>query len=168
VHPRTLLARRRLYLLARAVVDRHYHRRLTLAVVASALSSSPRQLQRAYAQFGETNFQEDLTARRMGAAAQLLVEQPGIAVRDVARLVGYRQAPHFASAFRRRYGLSPARFRAVRRRALHTAAASEARRGSSVASRSGDSVSSGSAVGRRSRISVPPPARGSAVTLPPS
>jgi AraC-like DNA-binding protein len=32
-------------------------------------------------------------------------------VSDVARLVGYRQASHFAAAFRRRYGLSPARFR---------------------------------------------------------
>jgi AraC-like DNA-binding protein len=35
----------------------------------------------------------------------------------VARLVGYRQPPHFALAFRRRYGLSPARFR---ERAVHT------------------------------------------------
>jgi AraC-like DNA-binding protein len=36
-------------------------------------------------------------------------------VRDVARLVGFRQAPHFARAFRRRYGLSPASFRAEAR-----------------------------------------------------
>jgi AraC-like DNA-binding protein len=81
VRASTLSDRHRLYLLARVVVARHYRRPLTLAVVASALSSSPRQLQRA------------------------------IPVRDVARLVGYRQAPHFAGAFRRRYGLSPARFR---------------------------------------------------------
>jgi len=47
----------------------------------------------------------------MTAAAELLIEQRAIPVRDVARLVGYRQAPHFARAFRRRYGLSPARFR---------------------------------------------------------
>ena len=109
MRPDTLAARRRLYLLARVVVARHYRRRLTLPVVAGALSSSPRQLQRAYAQFGEITFHEDLLARRMAAAAQLLVEQPAIAVRDVARLVGYRQAPHFARAFRRRYGLTPAR-----------------------------------------------------------
>lgn len=107
----TLSDRHRLYLLARVVVARHYRRPLTLAVVASALSSSPRQLQRAYAQFGETTFQEDLLARRMSAAAELLIEQRAIPVRDVARLVGYRQAPHFAGAFRRRYGLPPARFR---------------------------------------------------------
>ena len=65
---------------------------LTLAVVGRALASSPRQLQRAYAQFGETSFREDLLARRMAAAAELLLEQRSIPVADVARLVGYRQA----------------------------------------------------------------------------
>ena len=107
----TLCARRRLYLLARVVVARHYGRSLTLAAVAGALASSPRQVQRAYEQFGEITFQEDLLARRMAAAAELLVEQRAIAVRDVARLVGYRQPPHFSRAFRRRYGVPPARFR---------------------------------------------------------
>lgn len=115
MQPETHRARRRLYLLARLVVARHYRRRLTLAVVARAVSSSPRQLQRAYAQFGEESFHEDLLRRRMSAAAQLLIEQPGIAVADVARLVGYSQAPHFARAFRRHYGLAPARFRAAAR-----------------------------------------------------
>ena len=41
----------------------------------------------------------------------LLAQQRWIAVDHVARLVGYSEAPHFASAFRRRYGMSPARFR---------------------------------------------------------
>ncbi len=104
-------SRRRLYLLARAVVARHYRRPLTLAAVSRALSSSPRQLQRAYAQFGGCTFSEDLRARRMTAAAELLAEQRSIPIRDVARLVGYRQAPHFARAFRLAYGLPPARFR---------------------------------------------------------
>jgi AraC-like DNA-binding protein len=111
VHARTISDRRRLYLLARVVVARHYRGQLTLAAVARALASSPRQLQRAYAQFGECTFSEDLLARRMRAGAQLLVEQRSIPVHDVARLVGYSQGPHFAHAFRRRYGMSPARFR---------------------------------------------------------
>jgi AraC family transcriptional regulator of adaptative response / methylphosphotriester-DNA alkyltransferase methyltransferase len=111
MHPDTLIARRRLYLLARVVVARHYRRDLTLALVARALSSSPRQLQRAYSQFGQLSFREDLHARRMAAAAELLLDQRSIPVRDVARLVGFSQPPHFARAFRRRYGLSPARFR---------------------------------------------------------
>jgi AraC-like DNA-binding protein len=124
VRPATLHARRRLYLLARAVVARHYSRELTLAAVARVLASSPRQLQRAYAQFGHTTFREDLTARRLAAAAELLAEQRSIPVGDVARIVGYRQRPHFSHAFSRRYGVTPARFRqralAARERAAQT------------------------------------------------
>jgi AraC-like DNA-binding protein len=112
MRPSTIDQRRRLYLQARVVVVRHYRRPLTLDAVARALASSPRQLTRVYAQFGEVTFREDLLARRLGVAAQLLIEQPAIPVRDVARLVGFSQAPHFAKAFRRRYGLTPARFRA--------------------------------------------------------
>jgi AraC family transcriptional regulator of adaptative response / methylphosphotriester-DNA alkyltransferase methyltransferase len=116
VRPDTLSERRRLYLLARVLVARHYRRALTLREVARALACSPRQLQRAYAQFGNVTFQEDLTARRMSAAAELLARQP-IPVRDVARLVGYSGGSHFARAFRRRYGLTPAHFRERARRA---------------------------------------------------
>jgi len=111
MRPDTLESRQRLFLLARVAIARHYRQDLTLTEVARAVSSSPRQLQRAYEQFSRTSFREDLTARRMAVGAQLLAEQRSIRVDDVARLVGYSQGPHFARAFRRRYGLSPARFR---------------------------------------------------------
>ncbi len=111
MRPHTLGERRRLYLLARLAVKRHYRDPLTLGMVAKALTSSPRQIQRVYAQFESGTFRDDLLARRMGAAAALL-SQPAIQVRDVARLAGYRQSPHFARAFRRHYGVSPTVFRA--------------------------------------------------------
>jgi AraC-like DNA-binding protein len=164
VQPQTLASRRRLYLLARVVVARHYRRRLTLAVVAGAVASSPRQVQRAYAQFGELSFAEDLLGRRMAAAAQLLAEQPAIPVRDVARLVGYRQAAHFAGAFRRRYGLAPARFREQAR--AYRRAASAARE-SVCEDNSEASCATVSAPGSRRRMSVPPPGAGTAAMLPP-
>jgi AraC-like DNA-binding protein len=107
----TMASRRRLYLLAQVVIARHYRRELTLEVVARGLGSSPRQLQRVFRQFGGSTFREDLLARRTAVGAQLLAQQRWIAVDHVARLVGYSEAPHFASAFRRRYGMSPARFR---------------------------------------------------------
>jgi AraC-like DNA-binding protein len=162
----TLASRRRLYLLARVIVARHYRHDLTLAAVARSLSSSPRQLQRAYAQFGELSFSEDLAARRMAAAAELLLAQRSIPVATVARLVGYRHKGHFAHAFRRRFGLSPAGFR---ERAAGYAPGERA--GPAGAARcappSAASSPSGSAPGRRSRMSVPPPVAGSAVTVPP-
>ncbi len=107
----TFRERHRLYLLARVVVARQHRRGdLTLASVARALCCSSRQVQRAYAQFGESTFHEELVARRMAAAAQLLCERD-LPIGEVMRLVGYRHPAHFAATFRRRYGLPPARFR---------------------------------------------------------
>ena len=177
----TASARHRLYLLARVVVARHYRQELTLSLVACALASSPRQLQRAYEQFGEMSFREDLLARRLSAAADLLLEQRHIRVVDVARLVGYGEgsASHFASAFKRRYGLSPGRFREVaeervrEERELQRAAQEErVARGEPLATNSlrptsSSPISTASAPGKRRRIKVPPPGADSAVMVPP-
>jgi len=170
VRSETFESRRRLYLQARAIVARHYRRRLTLGVLAVALASSPRELQRAYAEFGSLTFREDLQGRRLRAAAELLAEQPSIPVAVVARLVGYSQAPHFGRVFGARFGLPPGRFR---EQALLAGAQSP----SSPAEASGPPLSCVSSPGKRSpagsvpgsprRISVPPPGAASAVTLPP-
>ena len=74
---------------------RHYRKPLTITAVARVLSVSPRQLQRAYARFGEGTFREDLIAARMRNAARVLAEYPAIPISDVGRLVGYSQGPHF-------------------------------------------------------------------------
>jgi AraC-like DNA-binding protein len=123
VRATTLPARRRLYEQARAIVAERHTQALTLPEVAQALACSPRALQRAYAQCASESFSEELRTRRMSAAAELLATQPAIAVADVARRVGLGHAPHFADAFRRRYGLAPAEFR----RAGRSAAARSAR-----------------------------------------
>ena len=99
-----------LYVHARAIVERHYRRPLTLPSVARALSTSPRQLQRAYDEIGLTTFAAHLRAVRLRNAAELLAHQP-LTVTDVARLVGYRQPSHFVKAFRRRFGVTPGAFR---------------------------------------------------------
>jgi AraC family transcriptional regulator, regulatory protein of adaptative response / methylphosphotriester-DNA alkyltransferase methyltransferase len=100
-----------------AIVLRHYRRPLTVAVVARALASSPRQVQRAFDEVGETSFSAFLREVRLRNAAELLARQP-LTVRQVSLLVGYRQPAHFAKAFRRRYGVTPAQYRdRVRRHA---------------------------------------------------
>jgi AraC family transcriptional regulator, regulatory protein of adaptative response / methylphosphotriester-DNA alkyltransferase methyltransferase len=112
--PSTFGEHRRLYLIARVMVQRYYPSELTVESVAKALAISPRQLQRIYAQFGDTTFHDDLVGRRLEAAAQLL-STPSITVRDVAQRVGFHQSPHFARAFRRRYGVSPSTYHAKAR-----------------------------------------------------
>lgn len=47
---------------------------------------------------------------RAQRAAQLL-QEPTARVAEVAAAVGYRQPAHFAKAFRRIYGVSPAKYR---------------------------------------------------------
>ncbi len=169
----TAEARHRLYLLAHALVARHYREQLTLARLAGELASSPRQIQRAYAQFGPASFGEDLRDRRLRAAARLLAEQPSLRVAEVARLVGYRQAPHLSRAFSARFGHTPAAYRALARRAVQASREPPATAapwpGASSPSDGGGagSSASGSVPGSRSRISVPPPGAGSAVTAPP-
>jgi AraC family transcriptional regulator, regulatory protein of adaptative response / methylphosphotriester-DNA alkyltransferase methyltransferase len=93
-----------------AIVLRHYRRPLTVAVVARALASSPRQVQRAFEEAGGTSFSAYLREVRLRNAAELLGRQP-LTVRQVALLVGYRQPAHFAKAFRRRFGVTPAQYR---------------------------------------------------------
>ena len=114
----TIATRRRLYLLGRVVVARHYRRELTLTrggggavVLDRANCSAPMR------SLG-SSFSEDLHGAADGGCGRLL---PARAARDpgrasVARLVGYRQPCYFARAFRRRFGVSPVRFRAARRR----------------------------------------------------
>jgi two-component system response regulator YesN len=99
-----------LYRASCAIVLRHYRRPLTVAVVARALASSPRQLQRAFGEVGETTFSDYLREVRLRNAAELLAHQP-LTVRQVSFLVGYRQPAHFAKAFRRRFGVTPSQYR---------------------------------------------------------
>jgi AraC family transcriptional regulator of arabinose operon len=113
--PRTAESLSGLYRESCAIVLRHYRRPLTVAVVARALASSPRQVQRAFEEVGETSFSAVLREARLWAAAELLSQQP-LTVRQVSLLVGYRQPAHFAKAFRRRWGVAPAHYRDRARR----------------------------------------------------
>ena len=65
MHPHTAAARRRLYLLARVIVARHYRRRLTLSVTPAA-----------EAVLAEEGFDPDFGARPLRRVIQRLVEDP--------------------------------------------------------------------------------------------
>jgi transcriptional regulator GlxA family with amidase domain len=92
------------------IVEAEYDSDLALDEIARRVASSRRQLQRAYAEIGDTTFREHLTAVRMRRAAELLA-QGRLTVREVARRVGYRQPAQFAKAFRRATGASPSEYR---------------------------------------------------------
>src|SRR5215207_10297658 len=97
--PATIRHRTSLFEEATRIVEAEYASELSLDDIARRVASSRRQLQRAYAEIGNTTFREHLTRVRMDRAAALLADK-GLTVRDVARRVGYRQPAQFAKAFR--------------------------------------------------------------------
>ena len=99
------------------IVEEEFASELSLDDIARRVASSRRQLQRAYAEIGNTTFRSHLTAVRMDAAAELLA-RGSLTVREVAHRVGYRQPAQFAKAFRRHHGVSPSSYRTRRRLAV--------------------------------------------------
>jgi AraC family transcriptional regulator, regulatory protein of adaptative response / methylphosphotriester-DNA alkyltransferase methyltransferase len=114
--PSTIRHRTSLLQDAVEIVEAEYATELSLDDIARRVASSRRQLQRAYAEIGNTTFRDHLTKVRMERAAELLAVR-GMTIRDVAFRVGYRQPAQFAKAFRRHHGLPPSDFRASRRAA---------------------------------------------------
>ena len=109
--PTTIRLRTSLFEEATEIVDQEYGSDLSLDEIARRVASSRRQLQRAYAEIGETTFRDHLTRVRMEKAAELLTSR-GLTVREVAHRVGYRQPAQFAKAFRRHLGVAPSDYRA--------------------------------------------------------
>src|SRR3954452_229654 len=107
----TIRLRTSLFQEAAEIVDREYASDLSLDDIARRVASSRRQLQRAYAEIGETTFRDHLTRVRMQKAAEML-QSRSLTVREVAHRVGYRQPAQFAKAFRRYQGVAPSDFRA--------------------------------------------------------
>lgn len=106
----TRVARQVIYREAVAIVQAEYGRWLTLDQVARRLATSPRQVQRAFAEVGGPGFRSYLTGVRMARAAELLstTDRP---VREIGHTVGYRDASQFSKSFRRAYGITPSQQR---------------------------------------------------------
>src|SRR5947207_3231588 len=106
----TVIRRRALFEEAVEIIEREYATDLELDVVARRLATSRRQLQRAFAEAGQTSFRTHLAQVRMRRALDLLREG-SLPVREVAGRVGYRQAAQFAKTFRRHHGRTPSSLR---------------------------------------------------------
>src|SRR3954463_13418825 len=109
--------REQLYHEAIALIASDYSRDLQLEGVARELATSRRQLQRAFAEVGNTSFRDELAKGRMHHARALL-EADALPVRTVAASVGYHQPAQFAKSFRRHHGQAPSTYRKRKRVAL--------------------------------------------------
>jgi transcriptional regulator GlxA family with amidase domain len=106
----TVARRRTLFEEAVDIIDREYAQPLELDDVARRLATSRRQLQRAFAEIGDTSFRTYVARVRMLRALDLLREGR-LPVREVANSVGYRQPAQFAKTVRRHPGAPPSSFR---------------------------------------------------------
>jgi AraC family transcriptional regulator, regulatory protein of adaptative response / methylphosphotriester-DNA alkyltransferase methyltransferase len=102
--------REELFREAMDLIARDYARDLNLDGVARTLATSRRQLQRAFAEVGDTSFRDELARIRMEHARNLLTAD-SLPVRQVAARVGYHQPAQFAKSFRRYHGMPPSVFR---------------------------------------------------------
>ena len=85
--PTTITLRSTLFREATAIVEAEYGADLALDDIARRVATSRRQLQRAYAEVGDTTFREHLTRVRMERAGELL-RHGGATVREVATAGG--------------------------------------------------------------------------------
>ena len=108
--PTTTDRREQLFREAIRVICTDYPGPLTVDDVAHQIATSRRQLQRVIAEVGGTTFGQLLARARM-AAAERLLHDAEIPVKEVARRVGYRQPAQFAKSFRARYGATPRDYR---------------------------------------------------------
>ena len=106
----TVERRKTLFEEAKEIIRREYPQDLELDQVARRLATSRRQLQRSFAEIGNTSFRSYVAEVRMQRALELL-QDGSMPVRDVASSVGYRQPAQFAKTFRRHHGAPPSSFR---------------------------------------------------------
>jgi AraC-like DNA-binding protein len=109
-HPTALELRRQQ---VRSYIDRRFHQStLTVGDMARHLGLTARYLQLAFAAEGESPL-DCLRARRLSEAAMRLRE-PAYRRDDITRIAfdcGFNSSAHFATEFRRRYGVSPREYR---------------------------------------------------------
>ncbi len=99
----------------KAFIDRHYAcPDISISSIASRLHISPRYIRMAFAR-DDTPASEYLRKRRLEASAKYLADprQRKKGITEVAFACGYNSASHFASEFKRNFGLSPREFRAA-------------------------------------------------------
>ena len=95
---------------ARRIIDGRFAEPLSLRGVAEHLGLNPTYLSELFKREVGTNFSAYVTRVRTDAAKHLLT-RTDLAVRDIAREVGYAYPEYFQRVFRRQEGLSPVEFR---------------------------------------------------------
>jgi AraC-like DNA-binding protein len=100
--------------IARDFADAMFAEPLTLGDIARAAALSPNHLLRVFSQVYRQTPHQFLTARRLAEAAHLLVWTE-TSVTEICVAVGFESLGSFVSLFKRRFGLTPGKYRATKK-----------------------------------------------------
>jgi AraC family transcriptional regulator len=92
-------------------IEAHLAGPIALRELAGLAGVSARHFERAFRQSLELPPHAYVLRRRVSVARDLLLGQAGLTTEQIAKRVWFSSASHFASAFRRREGCSPTKFR---------------------------------------------------------
>lgn len=112
--PATQEARQAIFADAVEIIAAEYSRPIRIEEISRRVATSPRQLQRVFADIGGSGFRSHLRAVRMARATELLATTD-LPVKEIATRVGYDDPSQFSKAFKHTYGMSPSQMRATRR-----------------------------------------------------
>jgi AraC-like DNA-binding protein len=112
--PATREARLAIFADAVEILAAEYSRPIRIDELSRRVATSPRQLQRVFADVGGLGFRAHLRAIRMAHATELLASTD-LPAKEIARRVGYDDPSQFSKAFKRTRGMSPSKWRATRR-----------------------------------------------------
>jgi transcriptional regulator GlxA family with amidase domain len=112
--PATQQARHAIFADAVEIIAAEYWRPIRIEEISRRVATSPRQLQRVFADIGGRGFRAHLRAVRMARAMELLATSH-LPVKEIGTRVGYDDPSQFSKAFKRTHGMSPSQMRATRR-----------------------------------------------------
>jgi len=92
-------------------IQQNYMADIRLTSAAKHLSVSPEHLSRTFKQKTAFGFNEYLTLYRLQRAEQILLNEPGRSIIDVAYACGFNDSNYFSYKFKEHYGISPSKIR---------------------------------------------------------
>ena len=98
---------------AKSYVQSHYQNDIGVDSIAGYLNITPNYLSRVFRSQTDVKLIEYLNEVRISKAKNML-NNPNIAIKDVARLVGYQSAKHFSKVFYKIAGTTPSEYQKKR------------------------------------------------------
>ena len=92
-------------------IQQNYMADIRLVSVAKHMNVSPEHLSRTFKKKTSFGFNEYLTLFRLQRAEQILLNEPGRSIIDVAYACGFNDSNYFSYKFKEQYGISPSRVR---------------------------------------------------------